>query len=382
MKISRRAAERLHAGHVWVYLSDVEADSAAQPGDVVPVEDQKGRFLGTALYSSTSQIALRLISRERVSFDRDLIFQRIQHALNFRRRIVNDSEAYRLVYSEADQLPGLIVDRYGDFLVVQLLTQGMDRFREEILGSLDALIQPQGTVLRNDAAVRGKESLSREVEVLGDVPEQIEIGMNGKRWIADLRHGQKTGLFLDQRQNYAAVAAYASGRALDCFTSTGGFALHLADKCEHVEAVDASEPSLARAAANAKLNSVENVSFRNANVFDVLASHAAQRHRFNCIVLDPPAFAKSKSSIDKALAGYKEINLKALRLLDSGGILATCSCSHHVSEGDFLTMLASAALDAGKTLRILERRVQSQDHPVLLSVPETLYLKCIIAEVS
>lgn len=382
MKINRRAAERLHLGHVWVYRSDVEeVDLGATPGQVVAVEDQKGRFLGTALYSSSSQIALRIISRERIAFDRDLILSRLRKALEFRLRIVTDSDAYRLVYSEADQLPGLIVDRYGDFLVVQLLTQGIDQYETDILNCLQELVQPRGIVLRNDASVRSKENLTREVRIIGEMPNRVELHMNGLNWIADLEHGQKTGLFLDQRQNYAAAARYAAGQALDCFTSTGGFALHLAKRCEQVEAIDASESALERAAENARLNQIENANFRSANVFDALASYASQRRQFQMVVLDPPAFAKSKSSIDKALSGYKEINLKALRLLGPGGILVTCSCSHHISSYDFSGMLAAAALDAGKTLRILEQRVQSQDHPVLLSVPETLYLKCTIAEV-
>lgn len=382
MRISRRAAERILSGHVWVYVSDIESAKEAGAGEVVSVEDPRGRFLGTALYSSTSQIALRLVSRERISFDRAVILERLRTALDYRRRIVRDSDAYRLVFSEADELPGLVVDRYGGFLVVQMLTQAMDRLRDDILSALEELLHPAGIVLRNDVAVRSKEALSQEVEIIGDVPERVELTMNGRAWIADLRHGQKTGLFLDQRQNYLAAAQYASGRALDCFTSTGGFALHLASKCEHVEAVDASQPALDRAAENARLNGVSNVTFRSANVFDVLAGHAAKKSHFDTIVLDPPAFAKSKSSIDKALSGYKEINLKALRLLQRRGILVTCSCSHHVSENDFAGVLAAAAIDAGKTLRVLERRVQSQDHPILLSVPETLYLKCIIAEVS
>ncbi len=381
MKISRRATERIRDGHVWVYRSDVEIEDDAQPGSIIPVEDTRGRFLGTALYSSTSQIVLRLISRDRIQFDQNLIEFRIGRALAFRQRIVADSEAYRLIYSEADELPGLIVDRYGDHLVVQFLTQGIDRYENEILAALQKIVQPKGIVLRNDAAVRSKENLTREVRVIGDVPQQVQLQMNGLNWIADLEHGQKTGLYLDQRQNYLAAARYASGRTLDCFTSSGGFALHLARQSEKVEAIDASEPTLERARQNARLNEISNVNFRSANVFDALASYAAQKKPFQLIVLDPPAFAKSKSSIDKALSGYKEINLKALRLLEPGGILVTCSCSHHISSADFMGMLAAAALDAGKTLRILEQRIQSQDHPVLLTVPETLYLKCVIAEV-
>jgi len=375
MKISRRAAERLQAGHVWVYASDVESPPA-EPGAEVAVEDAKGRFLGTALYSSSSQIALRLFSRERVKIDRAFLRGRISAAIA-RRRIEN-SEAWRAVFSEADLLPGLIVDRYGPWLVVQSLTQGIDRLERDILPVLDELLAPRGIVLRNDGAVRAKESLPREVRVVGDVPETASIQMNGFSWTADLRHGQKTGLFLDQRENYAAVARYARGRALDCFTSTGGFALHLARVCGSVEGVDASASAIARATENAAANGIGNARFREANVFDALAGAG---RRYDTIVLDPPAFAKSRAHLDKALAGYKEINLKALRMLGSGGVLATCSCSQHVSEATFLDTVAAAARDAGKTLRVLERRVQASDHPVLISIPETLYLKCVILEV-
>lgn len=380
VRVSRRAAERLLAGHVWVYASDVTDNGGASPGSAVSVLDPRGRRLGTGLYSSASQIAVRLISREAVDFDAAFLAERIRRAASYRERVVGNAAAYRLVYSEADQLPGLIADRYGEYLVVQLLTQAMDAAAPLILAALREVCAPQGIVLRNDAPVRAKESLPLEVSVEGDVPDRAEFDMNGLRWIADLRHGQKTGLFLDQRENYLAAARCARGRALDCFTSTGGFAIHLAQRCEHVDAIDASEPALERAAANAALNGVPNVAFRKANVFDALAAYVSQGARFDTIVLDPPAFAKSKATVDKALAGYKEINVKALRLLGEGGVLVTCSCSHHVSEADFLEMLAAASLDAGRTLRIRERRIQAADHPVLLTVPETLYLKCVIAE--
>lgn len=380
VRVSRRAAERILGGHVWVYASDVTDNGGAAPGSAVSVLDPRGRLLGTGLYSSTSQIALRLIAREAVAFDAALIAERIRRAAAYRNRVVENSTSYRLVYSEADQLPGLIVDRYGDYLVAQFSTQAMDAAAPAILAALREVCAPRGIVLRNDAPARAKESLPLEVAVEGEVPEQAELAMNGLRWIADLRHGQKTGLFLDQRENYSAAARCARGRALDCFTSTGGFAVHFAARCESVESIDASEPALERAEANARLNGIANVTFRKANVFDALAAYAAQHARFDTIVLDPPAFAKSKATVDKALAGYKEINVKALRLLGEGGTLVTCSCSHHVSEADFLEMLAAAALDAGRTLRIRERRIQAADHPVLLTVPETLYLKCVIAE--
>ncbi|MCX6599274.1 MAG: class I SAM-dependent rRNA methyltransferase [Acidobacteria bacterium] len=380
MKINRRAADRLRQGHVWVYVSDLLPGATAEPGEVVRVEDEKGRFIGQAHYSSTSQIALRLLTRDATPVDRDFLRARILAAFEYRERLRPYSpptDALRLIFSEADQLPGLIVDRYGETLSVQLLTQGMDRLEPLILEILEELCHPAGIVLRNDGAVRAKESLAREVRLIGEVPEQAEIWMNGFVWAADLQHGQKTGLFLDQRENYMAAQKYAHGRALDCFTSSGGFALHLVKVCSEIDAVDASEAAVARASANAQANGVGHINFHRADVFDYLAGS----RRFETIVLDPPAFAKSKASLDKALAGYKEINQKALRLLATGGVLVTCSCSQHVSETMFQEVLTAAALDAGKTLRILERRVQASDHPVLLTVPETLYLKCVIAEV-
>ena len=380
MRINRRASDRLRNGHVWVYVSDVLPGTEAAPGEVVPVEDEKGRFIGQAHYSSSSQIALRLLTRDRTPIDQDFPRARLLAAFEHRERLrpyTPPTDALRLVFSEADQLPGLIVDRYGEMLSVQILTQGMDRLEPLILEILQELCRPLGIVLRNDGAVRQKESLPREVRILGEVPEQCELWMNGFVWAADLRQGQKTGLFLDQRENYMAAQKYAHGRALDCFTSSGGFALHLVKVCSEIDAVDASEAAITRAAANAAANGISHINFHRADVFDYLAGS----RRFETIVLDPPAFAKSKASLDKALAGYKEINQKALRLLEPGGVLVTCSCSQHVSEAMFLEMLTAASIDAGKTLRIIERRVQASDHPVLLTIPETLYLKCVIAEV-
>jgi 23S rRNA (cytosine1962-C5)-methyltransferase len=382
VRINRRAADRLRAGHVWVYLSDILNRENAPAAGVVSVEDPQGHFLGTAHHSSTSQIALRLLAREHAVIDRPFLLKRLRAAVEHRSRIVKDSEAYRLVFSEADLLPGLIVDRYGEYLVVQALTQAMDALTPILLDCLTELLSPRGILLRNDSPVRAKESLVREVRVAaGEMPDRAEFQMNGFRWVADLVHGQKTGLYLDQRENYAVGARYAHGAALDCFTSTGGFAVHLSRKCSSVYAADASAAALARAGENAALNGISNISWREADIFDLLTTLGSQRRNFDTVILDPPAFAKSKSAIDKALAGYKEINLKALRLLSPGGILVTCSCSHHVSEADFFGALAAAAIDAHCTLRILERRIQAQDHPVLLTVPETLYLKCVIAEV-
>jgi 23S rRNA (cytosine1962-C5)-methyltransferase len=383
VKVNRKAAGRVASGHPWIFASDVTELGGAQPGDAVTVLDPNGRPLGTAHYSSTSQIALRMLSSKVEQTGREFFLQRLRAAEAHRRAVVSDSDAYRVVHGEADLLPALVVDRYADYLVLQTLDQGMDRALPEIVSCLEEIFQPKGIIARNDVPVRAKENLPpASVVVSGEIPASVSISMNRLALTADLVHGQKTGIFLDQRENYLAAARYArAGKALDCFTSTGGFALHLAPKVETVEAVDSSAAALGRAAANARSNAIGNVDFRQADVFDLLSSYASARRQFSLVVLDPPAFAKSRRNLDAAAAGYKEINLRALRLLGSGGILVTCSCSHHISEAMLLEVVAQAALDAGRTLRVLERRTQSQDHPILLTVPETLYLKCLILQV-
>jgi 23S rRNA (cytosine1962-C5)-methyltransferase len=383
LRVNRKAADRVASGHPWIFSSDITDRDGAQPGACVQVLDNRGRPLGVAHYSAASQIALRMLSREIDEIGREFYLERLQAAEAHRRAVVHHTDAYRVVHGEADLLPALIVDRYADYLVVQTLDQGMDAAIASIVSCLEEMFRPRGILARNDASVRAKEGLPlKSVVVTGEIPDSVAIHMNGLELRADLRRGQKTGIFLDQRENYLAAARFAKGgRALDCFTSTGGFALHLASKCSSVEAVDSSAAALATAAANAAANNIDNVSFREADVFDLLAGYAAAHHRFAMVVLDPPAFAKSRRSIDAALTGYKEINLRALRLLDSGGILVTCSCSHHVSEAALLEVIAEASLDSGRTLRVLERRTQAQDHPILLTVPETHYLKCLVLEV-
>jgi 23S rRNA (cytosine1962-C5)-methyltransferase len=382
VRVSKKAAARLASGHPWIFASDVLDHGGAAGGDAVIVTDPRGRPLGTAHYSSSSQICLRLLSDRIEPVGQDFLRVRIEAAAAHRRRLVSNTEAYRLVYSEADRLPGLVVDRYGAYLVVQALDQGMDRQLPEIVACLDSLFAPKGIVARNDASVRRKEGLPAEVRVLsGDVPEAVAVKMNGLVFHADLLRGQKTGIFLDQRENYLAAVRHARGRALDCFTSSGGFALHLAARCESVEAVDSSAAALQLAERNRSANGIANVEFREADVFELLAGYAASGRRYDMIVLDPPAFAKSRGSLEGALRGYKEINLWALKMLDSGGVLVTCSCSHHVSEAMLLEAVAEASLDAGRALRVLERRTQSADHPILLTVPETHYLKCLVLEV-
>jgi 23S rRNA (cytosine1962-C5)-methyltransferase len=383
VRVNRKAADRVASGHPWIFSSDITDRDGAQPGAAVKVSDGRGRPLGTAHYSSTSQIALRMLSRQIEPIGRDFFMERLRAAEQYRRKVVRHTDAYRLVHAEGDLLPALIVDRYGAYLVMQTLDQGMDAAKGEIASCLEEIFHPRGIVARNDVAVRIKEQLPLESSVTsGEVPETVSVTMNGFQMRADLLHGQKTGIFLDQRENYTAAAHYApGGHALDCFTSTGGFALHLARKCESVEAVDSSAAALATARANAEANAIANVDFREADVFDLLAGYASARRRFSMVVLDPPAFAKSRQSLEAAARGYKEINLRALRLLDSGGILVTCSCSYHVSAAMLLELIAEASLDANRPLRVLERRTQSQDHPILLTVPETHYLKCLILEV-
>ncbi|HEX4748248.1 MAG TPA: class I SAM-dependent rRNA methyltransferase [Bryobacteraceae bacterium] len=382
VRVNRKGADRIESGHLWIFASDVVDAGNAGPGDAVRIVDPKGRAMGIAHYSSTSQIALRFLTHKPEEVDVDFLSSRIAAAFKHRRRVVRDSDAYRLIHAEGDLLPGLVVDRYGDYLVAQFLDQGMDKLMPEIVSALNNVIHPNGIVARNDVAVRAKENLPQEVKIIwGEVPDEVEVRMNGLLYRANLKEGQKTGIFLDQRENYVAARAFARGRALDCFCATGGFALHLAGVCETVEAVDSSRPTLDVAKKNAEINGLANIQFRDADVLEYLPGLVASRQKFDIVVIDPPAFTKSRGAVEGASRGYKEINLRALRLLDRGGVLASCSCSHHMSEAHLLEIIAAAALDCGKTLRVLERRTQSQDHPILLTVPETHYLKCLILEV-
>ena len=367
------------SGHPWIFSSDVVDRSDAKPGDSVIVTASSGRAIGVAHFSSTSQIALRLLSSRVEPVDREFFLRRLTHAIAHREQVVADSNACRLVFSEGDLLPGLIVDRYGAYLVMQTLSQGMDRARDMIAHCLNELLKPAGILARNDASVRRLEGLASETTaLLGEAPSRVSIQMNGLTLETDLQHGQKTGAYLDQRENYLAAAKYASGRILDCFTSAGGFALHCASHAESVEAVDSSASALAIAESNARANNIANIQFRQADVFDFLP-HLDRK--YSMIILDPPAFAKSRKQLDDAARGYKEVNLRALKALLPGGILITCSCSHHFSEAMLLETVAAASLEAGKTLRVLDRRTQAADHPILLTVPETHYLKCLILQV-
>jgi 23S rRNA (cytosine1962-C5)-methyltransferase len=353
------------------------------PGALVAVTDSAGNLLGTALYSSSSQIAVRMLGYQAIP-EGDyaaVLGQRIADAVNLRQRLVQDSNAYRVVFSEADFLPGLIVDRYHDVLSLQVLTQAMDSdpARRAIVEALVTHFAPTGIVERVDERVRELENLpARPAEIIWGTKPETVFTMNDVRFRYDGLSGQKTGAFLDQRENYAVAARYAKGEALDVFCYQGGFALHLARVCEHVAGIDSSRPALEAAEQNATLNACE-LEWIEANAFDLLKDYAAAGRQFDTIVLDPPPFAKTKRAVSTAMRGYKELNLRALKMLRSEGLLVTCSCSFHVSEADFLQMLAAAALDAHKQVRVVERRTQATDHPVLLTVPETQYLKCILA---
>jgi 23S rRNA (cytosine1962-C5)-methyltransferase len=379
--ISARGVGRIHSGHLWVYRSDVRS-AQARAGDVVRVVDERGRFVGRAFYSDRSQICVRLLTREDRPIDRGFFEERIRAAIAYRSQVVEDANACRLVYGEADLLPSLVVDRYGDYLVIQTLSQGSDRLLPEFVEILRGCCSPLAIVERNDPKVRLLEGLEQRSSVLyGTLPDEVMIRANGIEFAFSLLEGQKTGGFLDQRENRRAAASYAQGDVLDCFTYAGGFALTMAKNCAHVEGMDLSGPAVESARRNQQLNQISNVTFREANVFDALKQFDDQDRRFDMVVLDPPAFAKNKDSVPAARRGYKEINLRALKLLNPGGYLVTCSCSHHISEALFLEILAEAANDVHRSLAIVERRTQSRDHPILLTMPETHYIKCLITKI-
>jgi 23S rRNA (cytosine1962-C5)-methyltransferase len=376
--ISERGEQRIQNGHFWIYRSDVTAGSATA-GEVVRVMGPRGRFLARALYSDRSQITLRVLTQRDVQIDRAFWRGRIEQAIRFRSQMKIDASAYRIVHGEGDLLPSFVVDRYGDYLVVQSLSQGTDRLQTQFVEILRDLLQPAGVLARNDPRVRLLEGLDQRVDVLhGDIPDVVAVREGQVEYDVDLRNGQKTGAFLDQRENRVAAAQYARGRVLDCFSYAGGFALQLAPHASELTALDVSEDATALLTQNASRNGLSNVSVRTTNVFDELRALERAGLRYDTIVLDPPAFAKTKDAIPKATAGYKEINLRALKLLPPGGFLITCSCSYHVNESAFAEIILDAAIDARAEVSVVEKRMQSRDHPVVLGMPETYYLKCFI----
>jgi len=384
VRISRRGAKRLQDGHVWVYRSDIISSEGVAPGAAVSVTDERGKVLGTALYSSSSQIAIRMISDHTVDDLTRLLRDRIQGAITYRERVVRDTDAYRVIFSEADFLPGLIVDRYNDLLSMQALTQAMDAepARGVIVTELSERLKPAAFAERVDPRIRDLEQLpGRPSGLIHGEKSNTVVTMNGVRFHYEALEGQKTGSFLDQRENYAAAARFAHGEALDAFCYQGGFALHLASSCSKVTGVDSSRPALEMADRNASLNG-RDIEWIEANAFDLLRDYADAGRRYDTVVLDPPAFARSKSNLETALRGYKELNLRALKMLRPGGILVSCCCSYHVSPAQYLDVLRISAQDVHRNLRIVENRGQAKDHPTLLNVPETEYLKCIVAYVS
>ena len=379
--VSNRGARRWDAGHPWIYRSDVIQRPDSEAG-AVRVTDQRGKPLGTALWSPRSEISLRLIDRDAgATLDRAWWRRTLERILARRTGLDADASAYRLVHGEGDGVPSLIVDRYDRWLVVQLMSAGLEHFRSEIVEALRDIVQPAGILARNDVSLRVKEGLATEVELLdGAVPDEIEVHEHGVRYLAAPWRGQKTGAFLDQRENRALVGGIARGRALDCFSYHGSFALHLARRADHVTALDASAHALERAVANARRNGFENVSFVEADAFDYLRERERAGDRFDTIVLDPPAFAKTRQALPGALRGYKDVNLRALRLLTPGGLLFTASCSFHLTKPFFLEMLQAAAADSGRRIALREVKGQPLDHPEVLTIPETGYIKGALLE--
>ena len=376
--VSRRGEERIHYGHPWIYRSDVTSVTAGA-GDLVQVKAGNGRVLGHAMFSDQSLITLRMIARGPGALPASWLRDRLQAAIAWRERLAIDATAFRLVHGEGDLLPSLIVDRYGDVLVIQALSQGMAARQDEIVATLADLTGARGILARNDPKVRDLEGLPREVTVAhGDVPDTVTVREGRVEMEVDLRHGQKTGMFLDQRENHLAAASYARGRVLDAFSYQGGFALAAAPHAAEVIALDISEAAVAQIAAHAARNGLTNVNAQAVNVFDELRDLERGGDRFDLIVLDPPAFAKNRASVPKALSGYKEINLRALKLLAPGGHLVTCSCSYNVDEASFGSVILDAAIDAHADVTVVEKRMQARDHPILLGVPETYYLKCFV----
>ena len=381
VRLTAKGLRWRRTGHPWVYRNDLEDQPEIPAGELVALADPGGRFLGQAFYSAASRIAVRLVTTGDEPVNRDFWEVRLKRALDYRRRVVEDTDAFRLIFGETDGFPGLVADSYAGHLVLQTLHPGLERRLPEIIDLLVAHLSPRSLTLRHDAEVRLQEGLPLEVTtVLGELPDRVEIREGLVRLWVDIRGGQKTGLFLDQRENRLAAAPFSRGEVLDAFAYQGGFAMHLAPGAQRVTLVESSGPALAVAKENASLNGYENLDLVKANVFTFLKEAVAAGRRFDLISLDPPAFAKSRRDREGAVKGYKEINRRAFQLLNPGGVLVTCSCSYNLSEPEFLEIVRAAAADAHRQARLVERRGAAKDHPALLSLPESLYLKCLILE--
>jgi 23S rRNA (cytosine1962-C5)-methyltransferase len=379
-RVNRRGATRWLRGHPWIYRSDVlEAPNA--PAGVVQVFNDANRFIGVALWSPTSQICLRMLTHDDQPIDAAFWRARIHAAAAYRASLDINANAYRVVHGEADGIPSLVVDKYGDYLVAQFLSAGLEAFRGDIVDALREEYQPKGLLARNDVAVRAHEKLPQDIElVFGEVPEEIEVREAGVRYLAAPWKGQKTGAFLDQRENRARAGELARGRTLDCFSYHGSFTMHLAAHSQEVTAIDASYEALERAEVNAQLNGFGNVELIEANAFEYLRHQESQGETYDLVVVDPPAFAKRRDAVKQALRGYKEVNLRAMRLLKPGGHLCSFSCSFHVDTSMFREMLLEAAADSGRQMRWIEARGQALDHPEIVQIPESIYLKGAILQ--
>lgn len=382
--LRRGREQRVLGGHPWIFRSDIEREDGAADGLPVRVLTSAGRFLAMAVYNPRSQISLRILSRRDEPVDGAFIRGRVRRAVDYRRRFA-DLNSCRLIFAESDGLPAVIADKFGDVIVVQILCLGMERFKADIVDALVKELSPRGVYERNDVPVRELEGLSQQTGLLwGEVPDRVEMQENGVRFLVDVKEGQKTGFFLDQKENRAAIAPFVPGmRVLDCFTHTGSFALHAARYgAAEVTGVDISEHACACALENARLNGVEDrVRFECANAFDFLRAQQTAKAQYDVVILDPPAFTKTRSAVEGALRGYKEINLRGMKLTRDGGFFVTCSCSQHVTPDLFRGMLMDAQKDAHVQLRQIEWRTQGRDHPILLASPETQYLKCGIFQV-
>jgi len=381
VRLTAKGLRWQRTGHPWLYRDDLAPGMDLPGGELVTVLDLHGGFLGRAFYSAKSRIALRFLTYNDEPVDRSFWQARLKRALDYRLRVAPGLDAFRLLYGEADGFPGLIMDHYAGHFVLQTLHPGMERVLPEIIGLLKEHFSPLSITLRHDSEMRALEGLPLEVNtVWGDLPPLVKVGEGDIFFLVDIRAGQKTGLFLDQRENHLAAAAYAQGEVLDCFAYQGGFALHLARTAQKVTMVESSAPALARALENAQINGLSNLEPVKENVFGYLKKAVTAARRFDLIVLDPPAFAKSRREREGAAKGYHEINRRAFQLLNPGGVLITCSCSYNLSEPEFLEIVRRAAADAHRQARLIERRSAAKDHPALLSLPESLYLKCFILE--